>query len=173
MPRARPNAGQRSTSARTARSAFRIAGRSTRRNDVARLACSWSGPHRSVERNHHTADVDALNLGGNVAMTMCFRALPGAGEADVVSDGVVAVARRALLPFVVVALLVGVVASFVGAHDLAVAVWSLASGVVAADLVVVTIARLREGRVAVDVVALVALLASMVPEPCHSSSSSG
>ena len=42
------------------------------------------------------------------------------------------------------------------------AVWSLASGVVVVDLVVVTVARLREGRVAVDLVALVALLVSMV-----------
>ncbi|HSP28017.1 MAG TPA: heavy metal translocating P-type ATPase [Ilumatobacteraceae bacterium] len=78
------------------------------------------------------------------------------------SDGVVAAVRRALLPFVAVALVVGAVASFLGAHGVAVAVWSMASGVVAVDLVVVTIARLREGRVAVDVVALVALLASMV-----------
>jgi heavy metal translocating P-type ATPase len=89
------------------------------------------------------------------------RALTGAGEADEVSDGVVAVARRALLPFVAVALLVGAVASFVGSHGLAVAVWSVASGVVVVDLVVVTIGRLREGRVAVDVVALVALLGAM------------
>ncbi len=41
-------------------------------------------------------------------------------------------------------------------------VWTLASAIVAVNLVVVTIARLRDGRVAVDVVALVALLASMV-----------
>lgn len=75
---------------------------------------------------------------------------------------VVAAVRRALLPFVAVALAIGVVASIGGANDLAGAVWLAASGVVAVDLVVVTIARLREGRVAVDVVALVALVASMV-----------
>ena len=67
-----------------------------------------------------------------------------------------------LLPFVAVAFVVGVVASFVGAQSLSLAAWSVASGVVAVDLVVVTIARLREGRVAVDVVALVALLGSAV-----------
>jgi heavy metal translocating P-type ATPase len=77
-----------------------------------------------------------------------------------VIDGV-AVARRALLPFVAAALTVGVVASFAGATGLAAAVWSVATAVVAVELVVVTIARLREGRVAVDVVALVALLGSM------------
>ncbi len=76
------------------------------------------------------------------------------------SDGVAA-ARRALLPFVAAALVVGMVASFADARDLAVVVWSVASGVVAVELVVVTIARLREGRVAVDLVALVALLGSM------------
>ncbi len=75
---------------------------------------------------------------------------------------VVAAVRRALLPFVAGALVVGAVASIVGAHDLGVAVWLAASAVVAVDLVVVTVARLREGRVAVDVVALVALVASMV-----------
>ena len=73
----------------------------------------------------------------------------------------IAAVRRALLPFVAASLVVGVVASFAGAQDLAVAVWSVASVVVAVDLVVVTIARLREGRVAVDVVALVALLGSL------------
>ncbi|TFH14236.1 MAG: hypothetical protein E4H05_09740 [Acidimicrobiales bacterium] len=75
---------------------------------------------------------------------------------------VVAALRRALLPFVAVALVVGAIASILGADDVAVAVWSLASAVVVVDLVVVTVARLREGRVAVDVVALVALLTSMV-----------
>jgi len=66
-----------------------------------------------------------------------------------------------LLPFVGVALVVGAVAAIGGADDLAVAVWSVASGVVVVDLVVVTVARLREGRIAVDVVALVALLGAM------------
>jgi heavy metal translocating P-type ATPase len=67
-----------------------------------------------------------------------------------------------LLPFVAAALVVGGVASFVGAGGFAVVVWSVASGVVAVDLVVVTVVRLREGRVAVDVVALVALLGALV-----------
>ncbi len=78
------------------------------------------------------------------------------------SHGVAAAMRRGLLPFVVVALAAGVVASIVGEDDIAVAVWSVASGVVAVELVVVTVARLREGRVAVDVVALVALLGAIV-----------
>jgi heavy metal translocating P-type ATPase len=85
----------------------------------------------------------------------------GSGEAAVVSAGVVAALRRALLPFVLVALVVGVVASIVGAEGFAVAVWSVASAVVVVDLVVVTVSRLREGRVAVDVVALVALLGAL------------
>jgi heavy metal translocating P-type ATPase len=79
-----------------------------------------------------------------------------------VNTVVFAAIRRALLPFVTVALVVGGVASIVDARGLAVAVWTVASGVVAVDLVVVTLARLREGRVAVDVVALVALSGSMV-----------
>ena len=77
------------------------------------------------------------------------------------SNGFIAAIRRALLPFVACSLVVGVVASAAGAQDLAVAVWSVASAVVVVDLVLVTIARLREGRVAVDVVALVALVGSM------------
>jgi len=59
--------------------------------------------------------------------------------------------------FVAIALAAGVAASIAGADDVANAVWSVASAVVAVELVVVTIVRLREGRVAVDVVALVAL----------------
>lgn len=70
--------------------------------------------------------------------------------------------RRALLPFVVGAFTAGAVASVSGAPDLAGGVWSVASALVAADLVVVTVARLREGRVAVDFVALVALVASVL-----------
>ena len=77
-------------------------------------------------------------------------------------SAVVAACRRALLPFVALALVIGTVASISGADDLGIAVWLVASGVVAVDLVLVTIARLREGRVAVDVVALAALVASMV-----------
>ena len=76
-------------------------------------------------------------------------------------SAVVAACRRVLLPFVTVALVAGAVAWIAGADDLAVAVWSVASGVVVVDLVVVTVVRLREGRVAVDVVALVALVAAM------------
>jgi heavy metal translocating P-type ATPase len=78
-----------------------------------------------------------------------------------VSRRALAVIRRGLLPFVAVALVLGAIASIVGADDAAVVVWSIASGVVAVELVVVTISRLREGRVAVDVVALVALLGSI------------
>ncbi len=70
--------------------------------------------------------------------------------------------RRALLPFVVGALVVGAVASLAGAVVFGEWVWSVAIGVVAVDLVVVTAVRLRDGRVAVDVVALVALAGSMV-----------
>jgi len=70
--------------------------------------------------------------------------------------------RRGLLPFVALALAIGMVVSIGGADDLGVALWLLAPGVVAVDLVVVTIARLHDGRVAVDAVALVALAASMV-----------
>ncbi len=73
-----------------------------------------------------------------------------------------AAGRRALLPLVAVALVVGAVGWIAGADELAVAVWSVASGVVVVDLVVITVARLREGRVAVDVVALVALVTAMV-----------
>lgn len=79
-----------------------------------------------------------------------------------VSTAVVAAFRRALLPFVAAALLVGAAASIGGAGGLATAVWSLASGVVAVELVVLTVARLQQGRVAVDVVALVALIVSLV-----------
>lgn len=67
-----------------------------------------------------------------------------------------------MLPFVAVALVVGAVASIGRTDDLAVAVWSVASVVVAIDLVVITAARLRQGRVSADVVALVALVGSMV-----------
>jgi len=69
--------------------------------------------------------------------------------------------RRALLPFVAISLVVGAAASIAGSADVGEAVWSLAAGVVAVDLIFVTAARLREGRVAVDVVALVALVGSL------------
>ncbi len=74
---------------------------------------------------------------------------------------VTAAIRRGLLPFVATALVAGAVASIAGADDVADALWWVASGVVAVELVVVTVARLREGRVAVDVVALVALVGAM------------
>ena len=70
--------------------------------------------------------------------------------------------RHALLPFVVGSLVIGGCAALAGAAEFGVWVWSVAIGVVAVDLVVVTTARLRDGRVAVDVVALVALVGSLV-----------
>ena len=72
------------------------------------------------------------------------------------------VARRMLLPFVAVALLVGGVVWMVAGRGAAEIVWSVAIAVVAVDLVAVTAARLREGRIAVDLVALVALVAAML-----------
>jgi heavy metal translocating P-type ATPase len=69
-----------------------------------------------------------------------------------------AAARRGLLPFVIGALVIGAVAAIAGGGDLATAVWTVASAIVVVDLVIVTIDRLSEGRVAVDVVALVALV---------------
>lgn len=75
---------------------------------------------------------------------------------------VVSVARRVLLPFVAVMLVAGGVVWFVAGSGAARIVWSVATGVVAIDLVAVTTARLREGRIAVDLVALVALVASML-----------
>jgi heavy metal translocating P-type ATPase len=69
--------------------------------------------------------------------------------------------RRGLLPLVAGALVAGVLASIADADDIAVAVWSVATGIVAFELVAVTVARMREGRLAVDVVALVALLGAM------------
>lgn len=70
--------------------------------------------------------------------------------------------RRMLLPFVIGAVVVGAVASLAGAPEIGELVWSVATGVVVVDLVVVTTVRLREGRVAVDVVALVALVGTIV-----------
>ena len=59
-----------------------------------------------------------------------------------------------LLPFVAVALLAGGVVWIVKGSGAAEIVWLVATGVVAFDLVAVTAARLREGRIAVDLVAL-------------------
>jgi heavy metal translocating P-type ATPase len=67
-----------------------------------------------------------------------------------------------LLPFVVGALLAGAAASLLGASEVGDVVWLAAIGVVVIDLVVVTATRLREGRVAVDVVALIALVGSVL-----------
>ena len=53
----------------------------------------------------------------------------------------------ALLPFVSIALAAGSVASIVGADQAATLVWSIASTVVAVELVVVTVGR-GSGRVA-------------------------
>ncbi len=55
----------------------------------------------------------------------------------------------------------GGVAAIAGAARAADVAWSTAVAVVAVQLVVVTIARLREGRVAVDVVALLALVGAL------------
>ena len=85
----------------------------------------------------------------------------GCEDTGGVDSGFIAAIRRALFPFVAGSLVVGIIASAEGAQELATAVWSVASAVVVVDLILVTIARLREGRVAVDVVALVALLGSM------------
>jgi heavy metal translocating P-type ATPase len=70
-------------------------------------------------------------------------------------------AQRALLPFVVAMLLVGAVATAFGASTAAELSWGVAVVVVAVDLVVITVSRLRQGRVAVDVVALLALLGAL------------
>lgn len=74
---------------------------------------------------------------------------------------VVSILRTSLLPFVVVALAVGAVAWASGTPEVADVVWSAATAVVVVELVVVTAVRLREGRVAVDVVALVALVGAL------------
>ncbi|MDH3754563.1 MAG: heavy metal translocating P-type ATPase, partial [Acidimicrobiia bacterium] len=75
---------------------------------------------------------------------------------------VVALLRRGLLPFVASAIVVGAAVSLAGAGDAGRAVWSVATAVVIVDLLVVTLMRLREGRIAVDVVALVALVGSLL-----------
>ena len=71
-------------------------------------------------------------------------------------------ARRALLPFVGGSLLFGAVAAIAGSSDVAKTAWTLAILVVIVDVVIVTAARLREGRIAVDVVALAALVGSLL-----------
>ncbi len=69
--------------------------------------------------------------------------------------------RRALLPFAAGALALGGLLSLFGAAGAGEAVWSVATAVVAVHLLGVTVARLREGRIAVDLVALIALIGSL------------
>jgi heavy metal translocating P-type ATPase len=66
-----------------------------------------------------------------------------------------------MLPLVAAALVVGAVASLAGDGAFGRAVWQAATVVVAAHLVVVTVVRLHQGRMAVDVVALLALAGSL------------
>ena len=70
-------------------------------------------------------------------------------------------ARRVLLPFVASALVTGAVAALAGHGAAGRAVWQAATVVVAVHLVMVTVVRLRQGRIAVDVVALLALAGSL------------
>lgn len=70
-------------------------------------------------------------------------------------------ARRALLPVVAAALVAGAVAAALGYSDTGRAIWQAATVVVAGDLALATAARLKEGRIAVDVVALLALAGSL------------
>ena len=69
--------------------------------------------------------------------------------------------RRALLPFVIAMLAAGGIAAIVGRDELADLAWGAAVAVVAVELLLVTLARLREGRTAVDVVALLALVGAL------------
>lgn len=69
--------------------------------------------------------------------------------------------RRALSPFVIATVAAGGGAAVAGATTVAEVAWSVAVAVVAVQLVAVTVARLREGRVAVDVVALLALVGAL------------
>ncbi len=71
------------------------------------------------------------------------------------------VARWVLLPLVASALVTGAVATLAGHGAAGRAIWQAATVVVAAHLVVVTVVRLRQGRIAVDVVALLALAGSL------------
>ena len=70
-------------------------------------------------------------------------------------------ARRALLPLTAGAVAAGGVLAVTGADGAAQLVWQAAAVVVAVHLVIVTAARLRQGRMAVDVVALLALAGSL------------
>ena len=66
-----------------------------------------------------------------------------------------------LLPLVATALVAGAALSLAGHAAAGEVVWQAAALVVACQLVVVTVVRLREGRLAVDVVALLALAGSL------------
>jgi heavy metal translocating P-type ATPase len=66
-----------------------------------------------------------------------------------------------LLPFVAAMLGSGAVAVALGANTAADALWAAAIVVVGVDLVWLTVSRLREGRIAVDVVALLALAGAL------------
>jgi heavy metal translocating P-type ATPase len=69
--------------------------------------------------------------------------------------------RRLLLPVVATAVFAGGVAMWAGADHLASALWGAVTVGVTAVLVRVTVSKLRQGRVAVDVVAVLALAASL------------
>jgi heavy metal translocating P-type ATPase len=73
----------------------------------------------------------------------------------------VARARQLLLPLVAVGILAGGVAAVGGSTVVADVLWSVAIAAVAVDLVAGTVRRLREGRLGVDVVALLALVGSL------------
>ncbi|HET6662970.1 MAG TPA: HAD-IC family P-type ATPase, partial [Acidimicrobiales bacterium] len=70
-------------------------------------------------------------------------------------------ARRVLLPVVASSLVTGAVAAALGYSEAARAVWQAATVIVAGDLALLTAARLKKGRIAVDVVALLALIGSL------------
>jgi cation transport ATPase len=70
-------------------------------------------------------------------------------------------ARRVLLPVVASSLVTGTVAAALGYSEAARAVWQAATVIVAGDLALLTAARLKKGRIAVDVVALLALIGSL------------
>jgi len=69
--------------------------------------------------------------------------------------------RRSMLAIVLLLLVGGTAGQVAGEGAVADPLWRAAIAIVAVDLVAVTVARLREGRVAVDVVALLALVGSL------------
>ena len=70
--------------------------------------------------------------------------------------------RRALLPMTILLLAAGAVGELTGWTTFGNLCWGAAIVVVALDLVVVTVIRLRQGRLAVDVVALLSLVGSLL-----------